>query len=80
MVRADPKGRSPTDLQQKSKPNKEELAMTDIKKTGKDKGKAKAKAKKLQLRKETLSDLSLKRKAAAVKGGRPCPLGSCAYS
>jgi hypothetical protein len=41
--------------------------MTDIKKTGKDKGKTKAK--KLELRKETLSDLSLKRKAAAVKGG-----------
>ena len=49
--------------------------MTDIKKTGKDKGKAKAK--KLELRKETIKDLStLKSKAAAVKGGKHC-LASC---
>ena len=46
----------------------------------KEKGKTGSKAKKLELRKETLSDLSLKDKAAAVKGARGeagCNTGSC---
>ncbi len=48
------------------------------KKTAKDKGEAKAK--KLQLKKETIQDLSsLKDKAAAVKGGA-CTVGTCPCS
>ena len=46
--------------------------MTDMKKKAKGKGGAK----KLQLKKETIKDLNtLKRKAAAVKGGAAC--GPC---
>ena len=48
----------------------EEPAMTDIKKTKKNKGGAKVK--KLQLHKETLKDLSAKN-SGQVKGGTPRP-------
>jgi hypothetical protein len=52
------------------------LKQTGMKKT--DKAKRPAKGKKLQLKKETIGDLSpLKSKAAAVKGGRACPAASC---
>ena len=51
--------------------------MTDMKKTAKSKGGARAS--KLELRKETIKDLtSLKSKAAAVKGGqRAVCCGTC---